>query len=478
MIKKVLSSFFVFSIITHNVSALSASTVNVIHGSAPYITFDEYKTQSDLSPLLSIALPNGEKISPLTDTSSATQPIRLNTNNTKFADIQTFVPFPVDNINYPTKPLSDIIVGSNYWWDMDGDGSDKSPTVTGNLKVTWQDDEGNDITNLVKNQVDTLLDGCLAPYKLTVSATQGTISTTYGIPKTRSFSAIQHSYYIYPKVMSTAKFCYAKPNVEYENDINGEWKKGKGFIFYDPNNVHKNFPTTGSNNLFFDLKIAGLSAKELIKINGESVSQISGSGVSLALSDHQGFLRVTLKGPSASTNGGQFQPSTFRLYADYSKTNVFYTFTLQRWYIAFIGPSGSYANSKNKCNSLNGGYRIPNVLELTNSNREYNENNIYIGWTYGIPGVGPEYRRMISYKNDSGTWMGGLFAEWGNTTNFYYKSSDWDDYNDPYFGTSIYWSSNIFRGDAKTLYVVDSRQGIVGTRADFEHMYLTACITP
>lgn len=117
-------------------------------------------------------------------------------------------------------------------------------------------------------------------------------------------------------------------------------------------------------------------------------------------------------------------------------------------------------------------------MELTNSNREYNENNIYIGWTYGIPGVGPEYRRMISYKNDRGTWMGGLFAEWGNTTNFYYKSSDWDDYNDPYFGTSIYWSSNIFRGDAKTLYVVDSRQGIVGTRADFEHMYLTACITP
>ena len=32
--------------------------------------------------------------------------------------------------------------------------------------------------------------------------------------------------------------------------------------------------------------------------------------------------------------------------------------------------------------------------------------------------------------------------------------------------------------DAKTLYVVDSRQSIVGTRADFEHMYLTACITP
>ena len=381
--------------------------------------------------------------------------------------------------------MSDIIVGSNYWWDIDGDGNDKSPIVIGNLKVTWQDYEGNDITNLVKNKVDSLLDGCLAPYKLTVSATQGSISTTYGIPNTRTFPATEHSYYIYPKVMSTAKFCYAKPNVVYENDINDQWKKGKGFIFYNPNNAQNNFPTTGSNNLFFDLKIAGLSAKELIKINGESVSQISGSGVSLALSDHQGFLRVTLKGPSASTNGGQFKPSTFRLYADYNKTNVFYTFTLQRWYISFLEPSGSYINSINLCNKLTGGYRVPKIIELTNSNRDYDKNNIYIGWNNGIPGVKEQYRRMISYKNDSGTWMGGLFAEWGSVTNSHndYENSEWPDYRDPYFDASIYWSSDIFYksrypGDKDTLYVVDSRWGVVGTRAEDERLYLTACITP
>ncbi|OCG10922.1 hypothetical protein A9G09_11510 [Gilliamella sp. wkB292] len=453
---------------------MSAQTVNAIKGNAPYISFNGLTKNTDITPLLRIILPDGKKVTPDNDVSTSAKPIQLVTSKAKFSDIQTFVSPPNSNSSYPQYPLTQIITTSNYWGDRDGDGQ---PTVTGNIALNWYDYEGNNITTFVKNNFNSELEGCNAPYKLTLSIPlAGFISTKYGIPNSSVYRGGSKSYYLYPKVDSLAKFCYAKPNLASEEDVGDNWKYGKGFYSYDPSNPENNFPTTGSNNLFFDLKVAGLSATELININGSSVGQVSGSGVSLSLSNYGGLLRVSLKGPSLSSNGGVFTPSTFRLYADKSKTIVFYTFKISRWYIGIPGASGGYVNSENRCNSLNGGYRLPGVLDLTNSNRVTDGSGNNINWNNGVPGVKEVDRRLISYRNSSGQWMGGLFSEWGSVTNDYYVGSDWDNYHDPYFGGAYYWTSDL-RSD-QNHYVVDARNGVIGNRGNEEPNYLTACVTP
>ena len=457
LLKKIMllvSLIFTFSV--NNVIALSIKSSQYIYGNSPYLSFDGgVTTANSIENLLSITLPDNNLITASGDVSTKSNPIKLNDETVKFSDIITYIQLPSSNRNYPNRSLNDIIINSNYWFDKDGDAS---PTVTGTLKLKWQDSDETDITDFVKNNINAKLIGCEAPYKLTLEATNGSLSTAYGEPRTSSFTGGSHSYFIYPKY--TQEICYIQPSLKYEEaDRQGvsngpNWKSRKGFYVYDLDNPEKNFPTTGSDNLFFDLKIVG-DADEIININGQHITPISGNGMSLLLTTHNGLVRVTLKGPKAP-GGGNFSPSTFNLYKDINKTKLLYTFKIQRWYIVFPQEPGGYDKSVELCSSLAGRYRIPSDEEYTN--RRY-------------------YIREISSKAN-GQWNGGILNEWGSLTTENYPDSDWQLF---YPGDSrnwgpLYWTSTR-RGNG-SMNAVHIWTGKIGWRGMTEKKYRAACLMP
>lgn len=110
--------------------ALSAYSINVIHGSAPYLTFDKGRTRiTDTNNLLAITLSDGRGITPETNDSLIT-PIELPRVGDSFADIGMLVP---TNIN---KIAMNTLIGTpyNYWGDNDGDGQGSNNiSATGDL---------------------------------------------------------------------------------------------------------------------------------------------------------------------------------------------------------------------------------------------------------------------------------------------------------------------------------------------------------
>lgn len=153
-------------------------------------------------------MPDGKVVTSSTDNSSMANPINLTAEFVKFSDITTLVPFT----SYPEIALSDIIIKSNYWLDIDGDAN---PSVTGGLKIKWLDSEGNDITETVKNNANSELKGCSAPYQLTIEAANGVLSTQYGDPRTSNFTGGKHTYYINPKIVQP-EVCNIRPNLSLE----------------------------------------------------------------------------------------------------------------------------------------------------------------------------------------------------------------------------------------------------------------------
>ncbi|WP_176701170.1 hypothetical protein, partial [Gilliamella sp. App6-5] len=470
-------------VISNNaLSALTAATVKEIHGSAPYLTFDNGVTHANsIVPLLSITLPGNRVVNASKDTSSMENPIMLDKVSATFADIKTLVSFK----NYPNELTDNVIENNGYWKDDDGD------IIHGNgmskLKIKWENIEGQDITDYVKHNANSLLNGCDAPYKLTLEVGDMSIETEYGIPSQGGhFTGGKHTYFLYPKV-DKPKFCYAKPNLEFDfhsgkipydgaissiNAGNGEWNKHRGFYAYNPANPGANFPTTGSHNLFFYLSVAGMKAQEFINTNGDTISK---GGVTLKLhrenSSPTGLVKITLTGPSLE-NPGAFTPSTF--YWRDANNQPLYSFKLERWYVAKKGGgAGGYQNAVAFCNHFNGGgYRIIKVLDFTNGRASK------VNWQIGI--VEPFYLRKISYKAN-GYWMGGLLSEWGRMTQLYYKDSDWEYFRvgDPVWGDSraAYWTSDD-QNHWNYNYVVEANTGGIGDRAHSDQDYRVACVTP
>jgi hypothetical protein len=469
-------------IISNNVaSMLSAVTTKEIHGSAPYLTFDGGRSHADsVSPLLSIVLPDNKVINALEDASSMESPIMLDRTSVTFADIKTLVPFA----NYPNILTDEVIDNNGYWQDDDGDKLNH--TNTSKLTINWQNLEGQDITSYVKNNSNSVLNGCDAPYKLTLELDDIEIVTQYGIPsKSGKFTGGKHSYYIYPKI-DTPKFCYAKPNLEYDiysdntpydgavsiND-GGEWRKNRGFHAYNLSNPGANFPTTGSNNLFFYLSVAGIKAQDFVNTNGNAITL---GGVTLKLNAENsyptGLVKITLNGPSEH-HPGTFIPSTFYLHD--TDNRPLYNFKLERWYVAKKGGAGGYLNGVAFCNNFNnGGYRVTKVLDLTNARRDGEVN-----WQNGISDY--FYKRKISYKMNDGSWMGGLFSEWGRMTQIYYKDSDWEFFQvgDPNWGNDrgYYFTSD--SNDSKNFqFVVETNTGVIGDRHREDLDFRIACVAP
>ncbi|NUF49699.1 hypothetical protein [Gilliamella sp. ESL0250] len=448
--------------------ALSATTTNIIQGSAPYLSMDGgvTKAMSD-EGLLGIKFPDGSLyIAPgantdlypnaKIDNSSFNTPITLPSEAKTFADIQTLVPL-VGNSHYPRIELNNLIAEPyNYWGDTDGDGN---ASATGSLTVAWKNADNKDITAEIKANPNKLLTACDVPYQLTITATKGNLSTEYGVPQTSTFNDISHTYYLGAKTDKPAA-CYASPNILYSGGIrhddrmNGpNWVSFVGFKVNDADKPSDNFPTTGADNLHFFLILSGITAEQIIAANGATVSAESGHGVTLSLSadkvnweprwagadeerwnarpiDVRSGLKIKLKGPTLDSKDKRFSPSVFKLYADSSHTKLLYSFKIERWYInnPIILKNGhleynpmTYEQAIQFCQGLGSHYRLPDVNDYTNSN------DPGIGWTGGLPELGDfyAYQRRLSFKRGN-RWIGGLFNEWGRMASSYPWSNEED----------------------------------------------------
>ncbi|MCO6540580.1 MAG: hypothetical protein J6569_10695, partial [Gilliamella sp.] len=389
--------------------------------------------------LLGIKLSDGRTFTSQNNSSSPTAPIKLPNVGDTFADVEMIVPPSSDSIN-----INDLVT-QGKWRDDDGDGQGAGGvTALGSISLAITDKDGNTI-----NRSDAL-DICNAPYKVTLSSTGGNLATQYGEPRSSTFSGGTAEYYI--TLPSPPVICAVRPNLllggttglgwddpRFAGPAN-IWDPVKGFLVQstNPSSYGLNFPTTGSDGLYFDLLIAGVDASQLswtVTTRGDITATVSwvrprsgsfmdpswGSIVqydSWIRDKSKNVTRVTLNGPEARSQWSNSNPSqitvpslpqTFELIGrDRSGNEVRYGFELRQWFVNRGGQLKTYSDQLAWCNSL--GYRMPRVRDLTNSN-------------YNNLGATPSssvnyYMRYIG---------AGFFTEWGLMN--YYADAGFIYYN-------------------------------------------------
>ncbi|OCG09201.1 hypothetical protein A9G13_03910 [Gilliamella sp. wkB178] len=443
--------------------ALSATTAQVIHGSQPYLTFDNGVTKvTTTDDLLGIKLSNGARFTPATNTSTAANPIQLPEANQSFADVGMLVPTNTNSI-----ALSSLIGAPyNYWGDDDGDGQGANGiTATGDLTVSITDSNGQVVSR------DTILNTCgtsVPPYKLVLTSTAGSLTTQYGLPNSSNFSGDTVTYYISPKAGPTV--CYARPNLNYgknneaatagrEHDYFGNflgpadiWNPEKGFLVQSttPSDYNRNFPTTGANKLHFDLLVTGIDASTLtwptVRQGGITATMTLNPPVDSKFNpDGASSVRVTLTGPfataaqqSSATPGSIATPTlpqTFVLVGkDSSNREVLsYGFVIKKWFIH----RGSVWENKSKM--LNWCYNLGYVLVSDDdvTNAAYTSS---AGWV--LPdnsyhrniGAGflTEWGDVSAYAgsgyNNSWYWGGGQYTIASNTGSKFRQATRFEGY--------------------------------------------------
>ncbi|MWP48928.1 MULTISPECIES: hypothetical protein [unclassified Gilliamella] len=214
------------------------------------------------------------------------------------------------------------------------------------------------------------------------------------------------------------------------------WHKDRGFLLQstDPASYHLNFPTTGANNLFFDLVIEG-DATDLIWTPvthagiTATVTPLTGCDYNQGQYDtsrnryynHEGCFvvyRVKLTGPSAIAQGNNDIPApiakpnlpqTFELVGKDSGGNeiIKYGFQLRQWFVSRAKWS-VYSEQLAWCNGL--GYRMPQIKDLTNAGNFFYRDEA-LGNVGGTPSSNSSnYTRVIG---------GGFLGEWGDFGKYY-----------------------------------------------------------
>ncbi|OCF95214.1 hypothetical protein [Gilliamella apicola] len=433
--------------------ALTTTTTNIIYGSAPYLTFDGGRTRvTNSEALLGISISDGRRFTPTTNNSSSTNPIVLPVVGQSFNDIGMLVPRNTDSI-----ALSSLIGAPyNYWGDDDGDGVN-GITATGSLKLSIVD---NDYRAVTRNEVLTI---CKAPYKLTLSNDGGRLTTRYGVPNESRFSAGNATYYINPNPnISSPVICVAKPLSLLSYAMVTFNRPKKGFLTQSvtPSSYGLNFPTTGANNLYFDLDIVG---------NNQALSwaPVSHGGIKATMTNSTSTsVRVTLTGPVAtpsqwsSDNPGRINrislPQTFELVGRDSSGNavVKYGFVLKQWFVnRGDREEYTYSNVNSWCNKI-GYYRVPDVKDLTNAN---------------CRGGGCQSATPTNWDNEAAHYIGaGFIAEWGRMPN--YTGANFSREDD-------YWTSGV--SSYNTHYTVDLYDGDISFSYNSNVLeYYGLCVYP
>ncbi|WLS95568.1 hypothetical protein RAM03_07225 [Gilliamella apis] len=391
--------------------ALTTKTTNIIQGSAPYLTFDGGRTRvTNTEALLWISLSDGRTFTPTTN-NSRNHPIILPVAGQSFKDIGMLVP---TNTYTDSIALSSLIgTPYNYWGDDDGDGQGVyyGITVTGNLSLSIVDKDDNPVA---RNEVLTI---CKAPYKLTLSSDSGRLKTPYGVPNESRFSASNATYYINPKASPVV--CFVRPNL-YRGGLSAAvWNPRNGFLpqSVTPSSYGLNFPTTGANNLYFDLDIGGSN-------QALSWATVSHGGITATMTDSTNTsVKVTLTGPAVTDPNQWYSenpdrvdrpslPQVFELVGRDSSGNavVKYGFELKQWFVNSGNNEKNHSSVESWCNNI--GYHLPNVRDLTNAScRELNSGDACNGLVEATPSS-PDgwYQRHIG---------GGFFAEWGMVETYF-----------------------------------------------------------
>ncbi|MWN05652.1 hypothetical protein [Gilliamella sp. Pas-s95] len=436
--------FFVVLLLSYSQCsvALTAHTSRVIEGSAPYLTFDGGRTKAiSTDSLLSIKLQDGQVITPSTNTSSVSNPIRLPYAGNTLDDIDMIVPSSTNSVS-----LSDLVTRYNYWRDDDGDGQGgNGVTASGSISVSFRD-KSNSTVN--RNEALSI---CKAPYRVRLSSTGGYLQTQYGVPSRTSFSGATVDYYINP--YDNASVCHAAPNLylggtqrpgddsKYFGSLN-EWHGNVGFV--PQSSYDRNFPTTGADGLYFDLDMKGIDASQLtwstFRRGGitATVTNIARDDSWSVFLEGRVVARVKLSGPRAddtqinSSRPSRLTPSlslpqTVVLVGRDSRGNeVRYGFVLKQWFVNRGNKLDTQSNQSTWCSRL--GYRIARVSDLTNS-------------SYSSLGATPRSSGN-HYKRHIGA---GFFTEWGGMY----------AYADAGFVYAHYWTSDAAGSDGFTVYSDD-----------------------
>ncbi|OTQ74213.1 hypothetical protein, partial [Gilliamella apis] len=443
----------------------------IIYGSAPYLTFDGGRTRvTNTEALLGISLSDGRTFTPTTNNSSD-NPIVLPVAGQSFNDIGMLVPTDTNSI-----ALSSLIgTPYNYWRDDDGDGQGvNGVTATGRLRLSIVDKNNQAVT---RSEVLTI---CKAPYKLTLSNTEGRLTTRYGVPNESRFNTGNATYYINPK--AAPAICYARPFLGYSNYPSAweglsaaVWDREKGFLpqSVTPSSYGSNFPTTGANNLYFDLDIGGSN-------QALSWAPVSHGGITATMTDSTSTsVKVTLTGP-AVTDPNQWQsdnpvgiarpslPQIFELVGRDSSGNavVKYGFELKQWFVNRGTYDGNNLSMSSWCNKIR--YRLTKIRDLTNASCLWGPGPCQ-GAVIATPASPDRYfRRHIG---------AGFFAEWGRM----------GDYTGTNFPPSItvrfyYWTQDR-SGSSQKFFIVSPECGVIGysdrnNSNNYEYRYIGLCVYP
>ncbi|MWN06807.1 hypothetical protein [Gilliamella sp. Pas-s95] len=404
--------------------ALTAYTSRTIEGTPPYFTFDGGRTRvTSRDDFVSITLPNGTRITPSTNTSSATNPIRLPAGST-LGDIGMLVP-----PGYSFWSLSNLVALGN-WGDDDGDGQGTNGvTATGMISVYFSDKNGSSVSR------NDTLNPCKAPYRVRLDVTHSSLTTQYGVPNSSTLSSQFVTYYISPSASVSCFVQFARPNLDRGKDHyagpSNIWNPDKGFLTQSNNSSSygRNFPTTGAKGLYFDLEMPdGVDGSQL------TWSPVTRGGITAKvrwtkpysgdnwISDKSQYVtRVELDGPwtgRQSSNPGPLTrpslPQTFELKGKDSSGNVVvkYGFVLRQW---FVGRNNgdSHSGYSSWCRSL--GYRFSRVRDLTNAVCSPGES------LPNYPCTGSVGARPSSSHNNYERRIGaGFFTEWGNLDKYSY----------------------------------------------------------
>ncbi|WP_143426367.1 hypothetical protein [Gilliamella sp. Occ4-3] len=461
--------------------ALSATTSERIHGTAPYLTIDGGVTKvTEIRELLGIKLSDGRTFTPQNNPSSPTALIKLPNVGDTLADIEMIVPPSSDSIN-----INDLVT-QGKWGDDDGDGQGVNGVVaSGSISVSFTDKDGSAVSR------GDALDICKAPYKVTLSSTEGNLATQYGEPRSSTFSGGTAEYYI--TLPSQPVICAVRPNLLLGGTTGLDWDDprfagpaniwdpAKGFLVQstNPSSYDQNFPTTGADRLYFDLDIGGIDASQLrwtVNTSGSLNATVAwrlpnqGTNEDRWITDKSKYVtRVTLNGPRASSsqisssNPGQITvpslPQRFELVGrDSSGNEVRYGFELRQWFVHRADKRFSVSEQAAWCRSL--GYHLSRVNEVTNAVCSGVGVNPAFPCTGAVgatpPSSGNHYQRQIG---------AGLFTEWGYMNN----------YADAGFLYFDHWTSDAIGGDKH--FAVNSNDGYVDSNKDFLDRY-GICSTP
>ena len=448
----------VFQFISFSNHALTVKTTNIIQGSVPYLTFDGGQTRAtNTEALLGIYLSDGRTFTSTTH-ASWRDPIVLPVAGQSFADIGMFVPTDTNFIE-----LSSLIGPPyNYWGDDDGDGQGVNGiTATGSLSLSIIDRNNRPVSR------NTVLTICNAPYRLTLSNTEGTLKTRYGVPNESLFSASNFNashvtYYINPK--ATPVVCFAKPSpkfggTDYSPDKYAGpaniWDPDKGFLTQSvtPSSYGLNFPTTGANKFSFVLDIGGNNKNlywEPVSHGGITATMTSATNTSV---------RVTLTGPAVTDDSQRnsdnptridriYLPQVFELVGRDGLGNIIvkYGFVLQQWFVSRGTKNYTNSSTTSWCRKI-GDYRLPKVMDLTNATCQ-SERDTCNGAVGATPSSSSNnYQRRIG---------AGFFTEWGDVMKYGASFFSWN-----------YWTAD--KKDDTHFRVIASNGQVISRSDNYEY---------